>query len=46
MRYDNASIRDNLNGVVEGILAHLEAAAPTRPRLRPGHPPRDGEGDG
>nr|MBB5292287.1 hypothetical protein [Brevundimonas basaltis] len=27
-----------------GILAHLEAAVPTRP-LR-GHPPRGGEGDG
>ena len=44
LRYSNASIRDNLDGVVAGILAHLAAAAPTRP-LR-GHPPRDGEGDG
>ncbi|MFJ6023286.1 endonuclease domain-containing protein [Brevundimonas sp. NPDC092305] len=43
MRFDNASIRDNLEGVLEGILAVLEAAAPTRP-LR-GHPPRGGEGE-
>ena len=44
LRYGNASIRDNLDGVVAGILAHLEAVAPTRP-LR-GHPPRGGEGEG
>ena len=46
LRYSNASIRDNLDGVVAGIVAYLEAAAPTRPRLRLGHPPRDGEGKG
>ncbi|GAA0644418.1 endonuclease domain-containing protein [Brevundimonas lenta] len=44
LRYDNASVRDNLDGVLAGIVARLEAAAPTRP-LR-GHPPRDGEGEG
>ncbi|MDY6924188.1 MAG: DUF559 domain-containing protein [Pseudomonadota bacterium] len=44
LRYDNAAIRDNLDGVLAGIVTQLEAAAPTRP-LR-GHPPRDGEGEG
>ena len=43
LRYDNASVRDNLDGVLAGIVARLEAAAPTRP-LR-GHPPPQGEGD-
>lgn len=43
LRYDNASVRDNLDGVVEGILTALNAALPTRP-LR-GHPPPEGEGD-
>lgn len=43
LRYDNASIRDNLDGVMAGILAALNAALPTRP-LR-GHPPRGGEGN-
>lgn len=45
LRYDNLSIRDNLEGVLEGIVAALSAAAPTRPRLRLGHPPPVGEGD-
>jgi len=43
LRYAATSIRDNLDGVVEGILVQLEAAAPTRP-LR-GPPPRGGEGE-
>ena len=43
LRYDNASVRDNLDGVVGHILERLRAAVPTRP-LR-GHPPPEGEGE-
>lgn len=43
LRYDNASVRDNLDGVIGDILERLRAAVPTRP-LR-GHPPPEGEGE-
>lgn len=43
LRYDNASIRDNLDGVLQGIVEALNSAPPTRP-LR-GHPPPEGEGE-
>lgn len=40
LRYDNASVRDNLDGVLQAVIEALSAAAPTRP-LR-GHPPPRG----
>lgn len=40
LRYDNASVRDNLDGVLQAVIEALSAAAPTRP-LR-GHPPQGG----
>ena len=43
LRYNNTSIRDDLDGVLVGILEQLRAAVPTRP-LR-GPPPRGGEGE-
>ncbi|WP_332677888.1 endonuclease domain-containing protein [Brevundimonas sp.] len=43
LRYDNASVRDNLDGVIGHLLERLRAAVPTRP-LR-GHPPPEGEGE-
>ncbi len=42
LRYQNALIRDDLAGVLAGVMEQLLAAVPTRP-LR-GPPPRGGEG--
>ncbi|ANF55956.1 hypothetical protein DA69_09700 [Brevundimonas naejangsanensis] len=42
LRFDNAAVRDDLDGVMGGIMGALEAP-PTR-SLRD-HPPHEGEGD-
>ncbi|WP_414643656.1 DUF559 domain-containing protein [Brevundimonas sp.] len=42
LRFDNAAVRDEPDGVMATVLAHLEAL-PTRP-LRD-HPPHEGEGE-
>lgn len=42
LRFDNAAVRDDLDGVMAGIMGALEAF-PTR-SLR-AHPPHEGEGD-
>ncbi|MBN9479778.1 MAG: endonuclease domain-containing protein [Bordetella sp.] len=43
LRFDNAAVRDDLDGLMRGILGELEAR-PTR-SLRD-HPPHEGEGEG
>lgn len=43
LRFPNADIRDNIEGVLDGIVATLHSRSPTRP-LR-GHPPHEGEGE-
>ncbi len=42
LRFDNAAVRDDLDGVMAGVLAYLQAL-PTR-SLRD-HPPHEGEGE-
>lgn len=42
LRFDNAAVRDDLDGVMAGILAQLEARPTRSPRDRP---PHEGEGD-
>ncbi len=45
LRFSNASVRDNLHGVMERVRAELAADAPTLASLRSAVPPHKGEGE-
>lgn len=45
LRFTNAAVRDDLNDVMEGILAVLRSTYPTRASLRGAVPPHEGEGE-
>lgn len=45
LRVSNASVRDNLDGVMERVRAELAADIPTLASLRSAVPPHEGEGE-